>query len=134
MKQSSFRHLGAVDLLLAGAFLAVFGVDTLGSPQVGLLLAAGVTAVAAGSLAELSVGPVTVPWRWFAAATYVLLAVLLPAGLLRPLVAGSASAAEAALFVVSCFGAAAMLFFGVDVARGGRHFDVTPDVDRVVGR
>ena len=61
MKQSSFRYLGAVDLLLAGVLLAVFGLDTLGNPQTGLLLSAGVTAVAAGSLAELSVGPVAVP-------------------------------------------------------------------------
>ena len=61
MKQSSFRYLGALDLLLVGAFLAAFGVDTLVSPQVGLLLSAGVAAVAAGSLAELSVGPVAVP-------------------------------------------------------------------------
>ena len=134
MKQSSFRYLGALILLIVGAFLAAFGVDTLGSPQVGLLLSAGVAAVAAGSLAELSVGPVAVPWRWFAAVTYVLLGVLQPAGLLPPLVAGSASAAEAALFVVSCLGAAALLFFAVDVARGGGHVDITPDVERVVGR
>jgi len=136
VKQSSFRYLGALDLLLAGVLLAVFGLDTLGSPQIGLLLSAGVAAVAAGSLAELSVGPVTVPWRWFAAATYVLLGVLPPVGLLPPLVAGPASApvAEAASFVVACVGAAAMLFFGVDVARGGEHLEVTPDVERVVGR
>ena len=133
MKQSSFRYLGALDLLLAGVLLAVFGLDTLGSPQIGLLLSAG---VAAGSLAELFIGPVTVPWRWFAAATYVLLGVLPLAGLLPPLVAGPASApvAEAASFVIACVGAAAMLFFGVDVARGGEHLEVTPDVERVVGR
>ena len=133
MKQSSFRYLGAVDLLLAGVLLAVFGLDMLGNPQIGLLLSAG---VAAGSLAELSVGPVTVPWRWFAAATYGLLGMLPPAGLLPPLVAGPASApvAEAASVVVACVGAAAMLFVGVDVARGGERLEVTPDVERVVGR
>jgi len=84
----------------------------------------------------LSVGPVTVPWRRFAAATYVLLGVLPPAGLLPPLVAGPASApvAEAASLVVACAGAAAMLLFGVDVARSGEHLEVTPDVEPVVGR
>ncbi|PSQ18384.1 hypothetical protein BRD02_01035 [Halobacteriales archaeon QS_8_69_73] len=57
-----------------------------------------------------------------------------PAGLLPPLVAGPAPVAEAASFVVARVGAAAMLLFGVDVARGGEHLEVTPDVERVVGR
>ena len=116
--------------------LAVFGLGAFGSPQVGLSLSAGVATVAAGSLAELSVGPVAVPWRRFAAATYVLLGVSSPAGLLPPLVADPASApvAEAASFTVARVGAAAMLFVGVDVARGGEHLEVTPNVERVVDR
>jgi hypothetical protein len=134
MKQSSFRYLGAFDLVLVAAFLVAFGVGALGSTPIALMVLAGVAALLAGSLAELSVGPLTVPWRGFAAATYLLFAVLLPATYLPHVIAGTATASETALFAVSCVTALLFVFMGFDIARGGKHFEIEPNVERVVGR
>ena len=134
MKQSSFRYLGAFDLVLVAAFLAAFGVGALGSTPIALMVLAGVAALLAGSLAELSVGPLSVPWRGFAAATYLLFAVLLPATYLPHVSAGTATASETALFAVSCVTALLFVFMGFDIARGGKHFRIEPNVERVVGR
>lgn len=134
MKQSSFRYLGVFDLVMVAAFLAVFGVGALVSAPIALMVLAGVAAMLAGSLAQLSVGPVTIPWRGFAAATYLLFAALLPATYLPHVVAGTATTSETAMFAVSCISAVIFVFMGFDIARGGKHFRIEPNVERVVGR
>lgn len=134
MKQSSFRYLGGLDLVIVAAFLAAFGVGALGSTPIVLMMLAGVAALLAGSLAELSVGALIVPWQWFAAATYLLFAALLPATYLPHVVAGTATTTETTLFAVSCVSALLFVFMGFDIARGGNHFEVRANVERVVGR
>ncbi|UPW01988.1 hypothetical protein M0R88_07800 [Halorussus gelatinilyticus] len=135
MKQSSFRYLGAFDLLLVAVFLAVFGVRALTeSAAVPAMALAGVSAILAGSVRRVSVGPLALSWRHFVALTYALFGVMLPASYLPGVLAGTASRAEVALFVVTAVGALSLLFFGYDVLRGGDHFDVEPNVETVVGR
>ncbi|WP_135854884.1 hypothetical protein [Halorussus salinus] len=135
MKQSSFRYLGVFDLLLVGAFVAVFGVGAFtASVVVPAMALAGVAALVAGSVKSVSVGPLALSWRHFVALTYALFAVILPGSYLSSVLAGTASQAEVALFVVSSVGALSLLFFGYDVLRGGKHFDVDANVETVVGR
>jgi hypothetical protein len=134
MKQSSFRYFGVFDLLLVAAFLAAFGVDALFTTPIAVMALAGITALLAGSLTELSVGPLTVPWRGFAATTYLLFAVLLPASYLPDIITSTATTPEIALFVVSCVTALLFVFMAFDIARGGKHFEIEPNVERVVGR
>lgn len=134
MKQSSFRYLGGFDLLLVAGFLAAFGVGALGTTPIALMALAGIAALLAGSLAKLFVGPITVPWRGFAAATYLLFAAMLPATYLPHIVAGTATTTETAMFAVSCVSALVFVFMGFDIARGGKHFEIRPNVERVVGR
>ena len=135
MKQSSFRYLGVFDLLLVGIFVAVFGVRALtGSVVVPAMALAGVAALLAGSVKSVSLGPLALSWRHFVALTYALFGVMLPASYLPGVLAGTASGEEVALFVVSSVGALSLLFFGYDVLRGGKHFDVDANVETVVGR
>ncbi|MFC7081732.1 hypothetical protein [Halorussus caseinilyticus] len=135
MKQSRFRYLGAFDLLLVAAFVAVFGVRALtASVVVPAMALAGVSAIVAGSVAEVSVGPLALSWRHFVGATYALFGLLLPGSYLSSVVSGTASRAELALFAVASVGALSLLFYGYDVVRGGEHFEVEPDVETVVGR
>ncbi|UPV75931.1 hypothetical protein M0R89_07690 [Halorussus limi] len=135
MKQSSFRYLGAFDLLLVAAFVAAFGVRALAaSVVVSAMALAGVSALVAGSVAEVSLGPVALSWRHFVALTYGLFGLILPGSYPPGALEGTASRAELALFAVTSVGALSLLFYGYDVARGGGNFDVEPDVETVVGR
>jgi hypothetical protein len=132
MKQSSFRYLGIFDLALVAAFVAGFGVGTLVSTPALVMVLAGLAALLAGTLAELSVGPLAVSWRGFAAAMYLLFGVLLPGVYLPEVVAGTAATEEIALFAVSCVSALVFVFIGVDIARDGDHFEVEPNVERTI--
>jgi hypothetical protein len=135
MKQSSFRYLGVFDLLLVGIFVAVFGVGALtGNVVVPAMALAGVAALLAGSVKSVSLGPLALSWRHFVALTYALFAVMLPGSYLSSVLAGTASGEEVALLVVTSVGAFSLLFFGYDVLRGGKHFDVDANVETVVGR
>jgi len=46
--------------------------------------------------------------------------------------AGSAGGAEPLLFAAAIVGGFSLLFYGVDVARGGRHFEADADVERAI--
>jgi hypothetical protein len=135
MKQSSFRYLGVFDLLLVAVFVGVFGVRSLTeSVAVPAMALAGVAALLAGTVKRVFLGPLALSWRHFVALTYALFAVILPASYASSVLAGTASQEEVALFVVTSVGAFSLLFFGYDVLRGGKHFDVNADVETVVGR
>jgi hypothetical protein len=135
MKQSSFRYLGVFDLLVVAVSVVAFGVRAFtASVVVPAMALAGVSAILAGSVAAVSVGPVEVSWRQFVALTYALFAVIFPGSYLSAVVAGTASRQELALFAVASVGGLSLLFFGYDVLRGGKHFEITPDVETVVGR
>lgn len=130
MRQSSFRYLAALDLLLVAAFLALFGLGSIGaSLAVPAMLVAGVTALLAGTVATVSVGPVSVSWRAFAAATYLAFAVTMPAAF-GP--TGTASTADLAFLGVAAVGSLSMLYFAVGIWRGSDAFDVTEDVERTL--
>lgn len=134
MNQSSFRYLGVFDLLLVAAFAAAFGVGALASSVfVAGMAVAGVFALLAGSVAELSLGPLSVSWRHLVAASYALFGLILPGSYLPGVVAGTATEAELGLFVATSVGALTLFFYGYDVVRGGEHFEVDADVERVVG-
>jgi polyferredoxin len=134
MKQSSLRYLGAFDLVLVLAFLLVFGVGALLSgPVIPLMALAGVFALLGGSVAALSLGPVTVTWRHLVGVSYALFAVVLPASYIPDVLDGAASTPEVAMFAVTAIGGLTLLFIGFDIARGGKHFEITEDVDTVVG-
>lgn len=135
MKQSSFRYLGIFDLLLVAVFVAVFGIGALASSVfVATMAIAGAFALLAGSVAELSMGPISVSWRHLVAVSYALFGLILPGSYLPDVLAGTATQEEIALLAVTSVGALSLLFYGFDVARGGEHFEVDPDVERVVGR
>ncbi|EJN57899.1 hypothetical protein [Halogranum rubrum] len=101
MKQSYFVYMGLFDLALV-----------------------------AGSVARISVGPVSVSWRYFVALTYALFALILPANSLPHILAGTATGEEWMLFLAGTVGGFTLLFYGADIARGGRHFSVETDVER----
>ena len=135
MKQSSLRYLGALDLLLVAALLVAFGPQVaVVSPVPVMMAVAGLCALLAGSVAAVSVGPATVTWRHLVGTAYAAFALMWPATYGPAVLAGTATGEELALAVVTTVGGSTLLFVGYDIARGGRHFDITTDVERVVGR
>lgn len=131
MKQSSFRYLGLVDLLLVAVVVAAFGAPAVtASPILPAMAVAGALAVLAGSVASLSVGPVAAGWRQAAGASYALFALGFPAQFAAVALSGHASSTTVAIFGAASVGSLSILFLGVDVARDGPHFRVTPNVDR----
>ena len=133
MKQSHFLYLGLLDLLLVGGLAAVFGLGVFVRSPIVLVTIAGICAVLAGTVAAVSFGPVTLSWRHLVGVSYVTFALVWPATYAPEVVAGSASEQDLLLFVVTTVGALSLAVYGVDVARGGRHFSVSADVERVVG-
>jgi hypothetical protein len=129
VKQSSFRYVGAFDLLLVGLLAAAFGPRVLLATPVALAMtAAGVLLFVGGSVAALSLGPVTVSWRQLLGAGYLLFAAVVPSLYVGDLLAGTATAEELFLFLASSLGSVALVVMGVEVARDGDHFSVTPTV------
>ena len=134
MQQSSYRYLGLLDLLLVAALVGAFGPTALtASAVVPAMAVAGTFALLAGVVAELSVRTVTVTWRHLIGASYALFAVAVPAVYAPAVFSGSAGGEELLLFVVSTVGGLSLLFYGVDVARDGRHFEIESDVERSIG-
>jgi len=130
MRQSSFRYIAALDLLLVATFLALFGLRSIGaSVAVPAMLVGGLTALLAGTVAAVSVGPVSVSWRAFAAATYLAFAVTMPAAFAPT---GSGGAADLFFLVVTGMGSLAMLYFAVAILRGSDAIAVTEDVERTL--
>lgn len=134
MKQSSFRYLGLFNLLLVVAFVAVFGVQSLTrSISLSSMVVAGVSAILAGSIKEILLGSIAVSWRHFASLTYALFALILPGSYFPAVLAGTATQGEIGMFAVMSVGGFSMLFFAFDIVRDGKHFEVEPNVDTVVG-
>jgi membrane associated rhomboid family serine protease len=92
---------------------------------------AGLSIIVAGSVAEVSVGPLTVRWRQLVGLSYALFAVLTPLSLLPSL--GEPSTLDLLLLVSSIVGGLTLLYIGYDVVRGGEHFSMTADVDTEIG-
>jgi len=135
VKQSSYRYLGLLDLLLVAALVGLFGPAALTeSVAVPGMAVAGALALLAGTVAELSVGPVVVTWRHLIGASYAVFALAVPSIYAPSVLAGSAGGEELLLFVAAVGGGFSLLFYGVDVARDGRHFEIDADVERAIGR
>lgn len=132
MKQSSFRFLGLFDLILVTALAGVFGPQVLVAPAVILFVVGGLAASLTGLLSALTVGPVHLTWRQLAALTYFAFALLWPALYLPDVIAGTAVGFELLLFVVMSGAALIFAFIGVDILRGGDHFSIEPNVERVI--
>ena len=133
MKQSQFLYLGLLDLLLIAGLAAVFGPAVLVSSPIVLMGLAGLGAILAGTVSALSLGPITLSWRHLVGLSYVTFALMWPVTYAPEIVAGTASGQDLALFVVTTVGAFSLAFYGVDIARSGRHFSVQQNVERVIG-
>lgn len=133
MKQSQYRYLGLLDLALVAALGVVFGVAVLWTVPVVLVGMAGICAVLAGSVSAVSVGAATVTWRHLIGVSYVAFALVWPAVYVPDVVAGTASRRTLLVFVVTTVGALSLVWYGIDIARGGRYFTVKPDVERTLG-
>jgi hypothetical protein len=132
MRQSRFSWLGAFVLLVPVAFAAVFGWrTTVEQWTIPLMIPGGLLTVLSGRVAAIELGGRRVSWRYLLAAGYVLFAVSIPVQQVHWTGSGSTEgyvSIGAAVLTASC-----LLFFAVEVARDGRHFDVTSNVDRVLG-
>ena len=133
MKQSQFLYLGLLDLLLVAGLATVFGPAVLVASPIALMGIAGFGAVLAGTVSALSLGPIALSWRQLVGLSYVTFALMWPAIYAPEIVAGTASGPDLVLFVVATVGAFSLAFYGVDIARGGRHFSVQQNVERVIG-
>ena len=134
MNQSSLRYFGALSLALVVALVGLFGSAALvASPTVLLLALAGLLMILAGSVSSVSLGPIRIGWRPLVGLSYALFALTLPVSALQTLLGGTVSAVEYVVFATSVLGGLTLLFIGYDIARGGEHFRITSNVERVVG-
>lgn len=134
MKQSSFRYLGLFEVALSAVLVAVFGVKFPIASVAVLMVVAGICAILAGTVSTLDFGPITISWRHLIGVSYVTFALAWPLTYLTEVIAGTASQRELLLFAVAVIGALSLAFFGIDIARGGRHFSVTPTNERTLER
>ena len=114
MKQSQYRYLGLLDLVLVSGLIAVFGVAVLGTAPIVLMGLAG-----AGSVSAVSVGVATVTWRHLIGVSYVPFVLVWPAIYAPDVVTGTISGQNLLVFVVATVGALSLVFYGIDIARGG---------------
>jgi hypothetical protein len=132
MRQSRFSLLGVALVVVPLGFAAVFGWRAaLDQATMPLLLVAGLLTVLSGRVAAVELGGVRVSWRHILAAGYVLMAVSFPLSHLAA--TGTPSADDYVLLGAAAVTACCLLFFAFDVVRGGRHFEITPNVERVLG-
>jgi hypothetical protein len=61
-------------------------------------------------------------------------ALVWPAIYVSGVVAGTVSGQNLLVFIVATVGALSLVFYGIDIVRGGQHFSVTPDIERTLGR
>jgi hypothetical protein len=131
MRQSRFSWLGAFVLLVPVAFAAVFGWRTaVGQWTIPLMVLGGLLTVLSGRVAAVELGDHRISWRHLLAGAYGLFAVLIPIQQARW--TGSSSTEGYVLLAGAVVTACCLLLFAVEIARDGRHFDVTPNVDRVL--
>lgn len=133
MRQSRFSLLGALLVVVPLAFAAAFGWRAVfEAPEMLVYGFAGVIAVVGGRVAAVEVGRVGVSWRVLVGGSWLLVALANVVDGLATVLDGAGSTAvlvsTGGLLVASC----CIAFAGFDIARGGRHFEITPDVDRVL--
>jgi hypothetical protein len=109
---------GLLELVLVAGLGTVFGVAVLDTPPIALTSLAGVCALLAGSVSAVSVGGVTVRWRYLVGVSYVAFALVWPAIYVPDVLAGTVSGQF--VFVVAMVGALSLVVYG---------FDIVDDVD-----
>jgi len=116
MNRRIFRWAGLLVLALNGALVALFGVEDLVRVDVAVQFTLGVLSGLLLVLSSVDL-PWDVPWYRLAGLGYVCFAVWMLLTLL---------ASNDAIWwrTVAVLNALVVTFVGVDVARGGRHFDV----------
>jgi hypothetical protein len=132
MRQSLFAWFGVLLLLVPAAFAGVFGWRAaLDQPSMPLFVLAGALGVLGARVAAVELGGVSVSWRVLLGAAYCLVALANALSFTDVFATGTSTtslvAAGAALVGSLC-----LAFMGVDIARDGRHFRITGDVDRVL--
>ncbi|WP_435359674.1 hypothetical protein [Haloarchaeobius sp. DFWS5] len=134
MKQSYFRYWGLLCLGLVGVFLAIFGLEaTLSQPGIGIMAFAGVCGLLAGTVAELTVGPLAVSWRHFLAIGFLVSGLSLPLQYASALVSGTASGEELLMLVCGLAILFSLTYFSYMLLRGGDRVNIEIDVDRELG-
>lgn len=133
MRQSRFVYFGLLEIAVAVVFVALFGPAGLfASPLVALLVVSGVLAVLGGTVASIDLGGVAVTWRHLLGASYAVAAATLPVLYAPDVLAGTATDLDYLMFACGLITAVCLGFFAVEVARDGRHYEITGDVDRVL--
>ncbi|WP_323674655.1 hypothetical protein [Halorubellus sp. PRR65] len=132
MRQSLFAWFGLALLLVPTVFAAVFGLRAaLEQSTMPLFVVAGALGVLAGRVAAVELGSVSVSWRQLLGGSYLLVAFANALSF-----AGMFSTADSTASLVAAGGAVVgslcLAFMGIDIARDGRHFQVTGNVDRVL--
>jgi hypothetical protein len=126
MHRRFLRWYGVFLLLAPQLLVLAFGVDGLATGTAGvtyaLMVVAGGLLVVAGSRDEVGLGGGTVRWNVLAGVGVVCVAGTVLLGGAADLLAGDRSRAALGYTVVASVGALTLVFIGVDVARGGRHF------------
>lgn len=132
MRQSLFAWFGGLLLLVPAVFAAVFGWRAaLDQPTMPLFAVAGVLVVLAGRVAAVELGGVSVSWRVVLGAAYLMIAVANALSFADTLTAAS-STTSLVVAAGAVGGSLCIAFMGVDIARDGRHFEITGNVDRVL--
>jgi hypothetical protein len=133
MRQSRFSLLGGLLVVVPLAFAAAFGWRAVfEAPEMLVYGFAGVIAVVGARVAAVEVGRVRVSWRVLVGGSWLLVALANVVDGLTAVLDGAGSAAvlvsTGGLLVASC----CIAFVGFEVARDGRHVEVTADVERVL--
>jgi len=133
MRQSWFSLLGALLVVVPLAFAAAFGWRAVfEAPEMLAYAFAGVTAVVGARVAAVEVGRVRVSWRVLVGGSWLLVAFANVVDGLATVLDGPGSTAvlvsTGGLLVASC----CIAFVGFEIARDGRHVEVTSNVDRVL--
>ncbi|NHN42095.1 hypothetical protein G9C85_10705 [Halorubellus sp. JP-L1] len=132
MRQSRFSLLGALLLVVPLGFAAIFGWRTaLEQSTMPLMFLTALLAILAGRVAAVELGGVRLSWRHLLATAYVLAAISFPLQQAPRTLAGATSTGQHVLFGATVVTACCLVFFAVEIARDGRHFEITADVDRV---
>ncbi|SDK79552.1 hypothetical protein [Natronorubrum texcoconense] len=128
---------GSLLLALIAGFLAVFGRDAIADPGTAVLIsglvAAATLSIVGGTVESITIGPRTLRWNVLLGAADVVLAAVV---ILSGLRAFGTGGTDAGLFAVAAsIGGLSLAWFGLQIAREGRHIELepTPSRGRVVG-
>ena len=135
MRQSAFKYLGLLVIIVPVAMVAMFGIpaSTVNIVIYGMLLIAGVLFIVASTISEVTIDGVTLRWRQGIAVGTVLVAVAVPVPYVLDIMRGETSLLHVGTVIIVIGASVALLFFAFDIVGGGRYFKLRCDVDRRIG-